>query len=172
MTSAKFLWLLRDFIPEYHHAKFGCNWTTNKGETEQQKTQHNAPPAYMIPKDPSLNRVKDTSHFLQYIEDLNTSEGPFDANSTLLIRRDIANFYLSCDTEKCLQAVEDRFNLEPFKSPSTKCILEALKITMTSNSAEFDSRSFTQIDGATIGSPDSGIVIDIFGAIYIDNVME
>ena len=21
------------FFPEYHHAKFGCNWTTNKGET-------------------------------------------------------------------------------------------------------------------------------------------
>ena len=21
------------FCPEYHHAKFGCNWTTNKGET-------------------------------------------------------------------------------------------------------------------------------------------
>ena len=47
MTSANFLWLLRDFVPEYHHANFGCNWTTNKGET-----------AYMVPKDPSLNRVK------------------------------------------------------------------------------------------------------------------
>ena len=34
MTSAKCLWLLRDFVPEYHHAKLGCNWTTNKGETE------------------------------------------------------------------------------------------------------------------------------------------
>ena len=34
MTSAKRLRLLRDFIPEYHHAKFGCNWITNKGETE------------------------------------------------------------------------------------------------------------------------------------------
>ena len=31
---SKILWLLRDFVPEYHHAKFGCNWTTNKGETE------------------------------------------------------------------------------------------------------------------------------------------
>ena len=26
----KILWLLRDFVPEYHHAKIGCNWTTNK----------------------------------------------------------------------------------------------------------------------------------------------
>ena len=48
--------LLRDFVSEYHHAKFGCNWTTNKGETEGAC----APPlpAYMVPKDPSLNRVK------------------------------------------------------------------------------------------------------------------
>ena len=28
------LWILRDFVPEYHQAKFGCNWTTNKGQTE------------------------------------------------------------------------------------------------------------------------------------------
>ena len=34
MKSAKFLWFLRDFVPEYHNAKFGCNWTTNKEETE------------------------------------------------------------------------------------------------------------------------------------------
>ena len=52
---AKFLWLLRDFAPEYHHAKFGCNWTANKGETEGGTM---CPPAYMVPKDPSLNRVK------------------------------------------------------------------------------------------------------------------
>ena len=52
--SAKFLWLLRDFVPEYYHAKFGCNWTTNKGETiwlNKEKT------AYMVPKDPSLKAI-------------------------------------------------------------------------------------------------------------------
>ena len=46
MTSAKFLWLLRNFVPEYYHAKFGINWTKNKGETEKQC----APPAYILPK--------------------------------------------------------------------------------------------------------------------------
>ena len=25
---------MRDFVPEYHGAKFGGNWTKNKGETE------------------------------------------------------------------------------------------------------------------------------------------
>ena len=33
MTSEKLLSILRDFVPEYHHAKFGGNWTTNKGKT-------------------------------------------------------------------------------------------------------------------------------------------
>ena len=56
MTPAKFLWLLRAFVPEYHHAKFGCNWTTNKGETEGEHNIYII--AYMVPKDPSLYRVK------------------------------------------------------------------------------------------------------------------
>ena len=42
MTSSKFLMLSRDFVPEYHHAKFGGDWTTNKGET--------CLPTYSLPK--------------------------------------------------------------------------------------------------------------------------
>ena len=41
-------------------------------------------------------------------------------------------------------------------------------ITMTSSSTKFSNRFFTQIDGATTGSPDLGSVTDIFGAVYID----
>ena len=53
MTSAKFLWLLRDFVPEYYRAKFVIG--------PQIKEKDNVPPpptAYMVPKDPSLNRAK------------------------------------------------------------------------------------------------------------------
>ena len=116
--------------------------------------------------------IKDTGHLLNLLEDLNVSKGPFDAHSTLIVTRDIQNFYPSCDTQRCLKAVEQRLNSRILTSPSTECILEALQITMSSNSAVFDSRFFTQIDGATIGSPDSGSVTDIFGAIYIDDVLE
>ena len=42
---------------------------------------------------------------------------------------------------------------------------------MSSNCTEFDLRFFTQIDGATIGSLDSGSVTGIFGAIHIDKVI-
>ena len=43
------------------------------------------------------------------------------------------------------------------KCPSTECILEAVSITMSSNSAHL-----------LIGSPNSGSVTDIYGAIHID----
>ena len=42
---SKIIMVLRDFVPEYYHAKFGCNWTTNKGET--------GGGAYLVPKDPA-----------------------------------------------------------------------------------------------------------------------
>ena len=45
---------LRDFVPEYLYANFSGNWTSNKGETEGAM----CPPAYCLPKYPSLNRVK------------------------------------------------------------------------------------------------------------------
>ena len=57
----KLLLILRHFVPEYHHAKFGGNWTTNKGKTEQKnkgKTERATMPPYILPKYPSLNRVK------------------------------------------------------------------------------------------------------------------
>ena len=47
---SKIFMAFQNFVTAYHHAKFGCNWNTNKGETK-------GAPAYMVPKDPSLNRV-------------------------------------------------------------------------------------------------------------------
>ena len=37
-------------MPYYCHSKFGCNWTTNKGEM-------GGGGGTMVPKDPNLNRV-------------------------------------------------------------------------------------------------------------------
>ena len=34
MMSEELLMFLRAFVPEYHHAKFGGNWTANKGEMQ------------------------------------------------------------------------------------------------------------------------------------------
>ena len=45
-----------------------------------------------------------------------------------------------------------------------ECVLEALEITMSSNIAKFASNFFTDINGTTIGGPESANVMDIFGA--------
>ena len=60
MMSPNVLMVLRGFVPEYHRARFGGDWTTNIGETERGWAQFPPPPpAYILPKYPSLNRVKD-----------------------------------------------------------------------------------------------------------------
>ena len=46
--------IIIDFVSEYHHAKFSGNWTANKGKTGGTM----CPQAYVLPKYPSLNRVK------------------------------------------------------------------------------------------------------------------
>ena len=53
-----------------------------------------------------------------------------------------------------------------------ECILEALEVTMSSNNGNLLDRNFTQISGATIEDPDLASVTYIFGAIYIDRVVD
>ena len=43
---------------------------------------------------------------------------------------------------------------------------------MSSNTCNFMNRYFTQIDGATIGGPESASVTDIFGAVFIDSKIQ
>ena len=77
--------------------------------------------------------------------------GTFEPNSVLLVSRDIKDFYPSCNAEKCLEAIRILLDSREKQNLSSECILEALEITTSSNSTEFDSRLFTQIDSATIG---------------------
>ena len=83
----------------------------------------------------------------------------------------INNFYLSCETRKCLSAVESVLPNRRFQRPSSDCVLEAIEIAMSLNSTQFDWTLFTQIDGATIGSLESGSITDIYGALHTDQVL-
>ena len=53
---------------------------------------------------------------------------------------------------------------------SKECILEALQITMSCNNATFLGNHFTQVNGVTVGGPESAGMTDIFGAEYIDQI--
>ena len=108
---------------------------------------------------------------MNFIDEINEEQGPFKENEIIMGSRGAKNFYPGCETRKCMSAVESVLPNKRFQCPSSDCILEAIEITMSSNSTQFNGRLFTQIDGATIGSPDSGSVIDIYGAVHIDQVL-
>ena len=51
--------------------------------------------------------LKDTSQFLRYIEEQNQQNAPFSLQSTVLVSRDISNYYPSCDTNMCIESIKD-----------------------------------------------------------------
>ena len=116
--------------------------------------------------------IRDTKSFLLHQEHLNEMRAPFP-ESTKLIRWDIVNYYPNCNTQMCIEAVrrvlETSQSREILEVP-VECLLEGLKITMTSNNEEYLKRHFTQINGARIWGPASASVRDIFGAVFIDPV--
>ena len=72
----------------------------------------------------------------------------------------------------CIQAVREAIDKwGENSSPNMKeYVCEALEITMFDNNGEIDNKHFTQIQGATIGSPDPASVTDIFGGRFKDTV--
>ena len=116
--------------------------------------------------------LRDTKDFLKYIEHKNEVEGPFEKEKLWMVSRDIVNYYPSCSTAQCIVAVEKLLDTRERNIPDKECILEALRITMNSNNCQFLNQHFTQIDGATIGGPESASVTDIYGAVFIDKVIE
>ena len=84
---------------------------------------------------------------MNFIEEINEEQGPFKENEIIMVNRDIKNFYPICETRKCLSAVESVLPNRRFQCPSSECILEAIEITMSLKSTQFDGRLFTQIDG-------------------------
>ena len=116
--------------------------------------------------------LKDTTNFLRFIEDINIRKGSLDELNTVLVTRDIANYYPSCDTKKYIEAVEWVLNeAEKSSVADNRSILEAVELTMTSHNCCFLGIHFAQIDGATIGRPAAGSITDIFSAKFIDKVI-
>ena len=88
-----------------------------------------------------------------------------------MVSWDIKNFYPNCQTDLCIEAVGKVLDRRPPGTlPSKESILEALQITMSCNNATFLGSHFTQVNGATIGGPESACVTDIFGAEFIDQI--
>ena len=76
------------------------------------------------------NRIRDTSHLLDIIDDLNNSCIP---NDSMLISFDIVNMFPSIDNIKGMEAVKMALYSRLSKVPTADCIMEGLQICLFNN---------------------------------------
>ena len=116
--------------------------------------------------------LKDTTDFLRHLEYINDGEDLEVSSETMVVSRDIVNYYPNCEKPKCIEALDEVLRTRETEEPPIECIKEAVEITMSRNQCEFGGKFYTQIDGATIGGTDSGSITDIFGARKIDKKIQ
>ena len=93
--------------------------------------------------------IRDTCAFLKLIKTLN-SKGPLPEDIHL-VAIDVKDMFASIKTEKGLNAIRPFLNQRETLFPSTKCILDGLKICLQSNCSKFDDLYAIQEEGAATG---------------------
>ena len=111
------------------------------------------------------SRIKDTSHMLDIIDNLNDSDLP---ENSVLVSFDVVNMFPSIDNESGITAVKKVLNGRESKNPPTECILEALRLCLECNNSVFNDKNFIQTDGTARGPHMSCSYSDIAMA-HFDN---
>ena len=97
-------------------------------------------------------RLQDTPHFLrkleQYNNGRNSEENP---PSIILCSWDIEAMFPNIDNELGLMACTEILNKRSTSEPSTESLVEAIKITLEENIAEFDHHVVKQCSGTAMG---------------------
>ena len=140
----------------------GCNTPTENLSRFVEK--HTAPLARNIP-----SRIRDTDHFLEIIDQINSDGLPDDV---ALVSFDIVNMFPSISNEKGVCAVAKALERRSKKQPSTRCIIEALEITLACNNSKFNGKHLLQTDGTAMGAPNSCSYADLATAPIDDMVYE
>ena len=119
----------------------GCNTAVENLSIFVEKTLYD-----IISNIPS--RIKDSSHMLDIIDELNLNNLPTDS---ILFSFDVINMFPSIDNKSGLEAVRSILELRKFKDPPTICVTEALELCLECNNSVFNNRNFLQVDGTAQG---------------------
>lgn len=103
-------------------------------------------------------RIKDTSHLLEIIDEINNTALPDDA---ILVSFDIVNMFPSISNKQGIACVKKALNTREKKTPPTACILEALEISLKCNNSTFNNQHLVQTDGTAQGAPNSCSYADL-----------
>ena len=94
------------------------------------------------------SRIKDASHMLDIIDNLNDSVLP---ENSALVSFDVVNMFPSTDNESGIKAVNKLLNNRESKDPPTECTGEALRIYLEYNNSVFNDKNYIQTDGTAQG---------------------
>ena len=103
-------------------------------------------------------RIRDTSHLLDIIDELNSERIP---DNTILVLFDIIKMYPSIDNDRGIAAVRNALGTRAYKSPSTDCIIEGLEICLKCNNSRSGSQNLLQLNGTATGAPNSCSYADL-----------
>ncbi|KAJ1091293.1 hypothetical protein NDU88_004420 [Pleurodeles waltl] len=94
--------------------------------------------------------VKDTSHFLQIIEQLNQTY-TFD-DDTLLATFDVTSLYTNIPHDDGLMALSEALNKRTVKKPSTNVLTNFARVILKSNNFTFNGKHYLKIQGTSMGT--------------------
>ena len=94
-----------------------------------------------VRKEPQV--LLDTTALLNKINDINHKFAPFP-EGTLLVAWDVISMYPSINNEMGISACKRALDKRTTLSPSTDCLLEAIKITLDCNNSSFNNKHYHQ----------------------------
>ena len=98
------------------------------------------------------SRIKDTSHMLDLIDEMNEGGIP---ESAILVSLDIENMFPSIDNARGLQTIRERLEKEEGFPLPTECIMEAIELILTNNNSKFNGTHYLQKNGTATGAKNS-----------------
>ena len=101
-----------------------------------------------IKKEPQI--LIDTTALLNKVTEINNKFSPFPAG-TLLVSWDVISVNPSIDNKVGLATCKEALDCREHTSPSTECLLEAVKITLECNNSIFNKKHYRQNRGTAMG---------------------
>ena len=98
------------------------------------------------------SRIRDTSHMLDIIDELNEKGIPENA---ALVSLDIENMFPSIDNTRGMETIRQRLHREQNFPLPTELIIEALEIILTCNNSKFNGKDYLQKNGTATGAKNS-----------------
>ncbi|XP_071497146.1 uncharacterized protein [Diadema antillarum] len=105
--------------------------------------------------------LKDTTHFLNHILDINTHHTPFSSR-TLLVTADVTSLYTNIPHQEGMQACKEALNTRTNTHPPTDQLLRLLHLVLTLNNFSFNGEHYLQIQGTAMGTPVAPTYANIF----------